>query len=448
MKMMTLKIGFINVLPFSWLELDPNTSQYTVAGGFESRMWQLASEYFNFTIEWKRRVDRQFGAQLENGSWSGMIAEIIDNQIDLAVGGLMTTSKRLDVVDFLYPHGRDKFTFVYPPISHSGSPINLLIRPFHHNVYIAILLCVILFWLFSLIEKNWLRSSRQQQNVKHNLLWINLHLLVRQPYQRMSSTSTSIRIACIFWTFSSLVLANFYLGTLCSILTLPEIDEVDTIDEFVDACISGRLIPMAIDNTSIVEFFRNSQDSKLLTIWSFIVLVSNSSVPLNLIVSAHRPYSSLIAPREAMLFQQKIKGEDKIFVPPDEQSTLFPSFVATPIRKGFQNKKLFENFISRLITTGLILRWQMLDSIKYKFKIDVNAKVSPETIDEYESEVINFIDFTLENLKSIFYLYLIMILISLFTFIIEIFKHFVIFKNSFSILFFNHPMRISHSSKK
>lgn len=253
--MIILKI-ILQVLPFSWLELDPNTSQYTVAGGFESRMWQLASEYLNFTIEWKRRVDRQFGAQLENGSWSGMIAEIIDNQIDLAVGGLMTTSKRLDVVDFLYPHGRDKFTFVYPPISHSGSPINLLIRPFHHNVYIAILLCVILFWLFSLIEKNWLRSSRQQQNVKHNLLWINLHLLVRQPYQRMSSTSTSIRIACIFWTFSSLVLANFYLGTLCSILTLPEIDEVDTIDEFVDACISGRLIPMAIDNTSIVEFFR------------------------------------------------------------------------------------------------------------------------------------------------------------------------------------------------
>lgn len=90
----------------------------------------------------------------------------------------------------------------------------------------------------------------------------------------------------------------------------------------------------------------------------------------------------------------------------------------------------------------------MLDSIKYKFKIDVNAKVSPETIDEYESEVINFIDFALENLKSIFYLYLIMILIPLLTFIIEIFKHFLIFKNSFSILFFNHPMRISHSSKK
>ncbi|OTF79063.1 hypothetical protein BLA29_013227, partial [Euroglyphus maynei] len=110
-----------------------------VIGGFETRMWHLASEYLNFTIEWSAQSDRRFGIELENKSWSGMIGRLIDNQIDIAVGGFIITKKRYDMVDFFHPYGQEKFTFAYPPIPDTGSNIDLLIQPFHCDVYIAIL---------------------------------------------------------------------------------------------------------------------------------------------------------------------------------------------------------------------------------------------------------------------------------------------------------------------
>ncbi|OTF75006.1 hypothetical protein BLA29_008658 [Euroglyphus maynei] len=114
-------------------------------------------------------------------------------------------------------------------------------------------------------------------------------------------------------------------------------------DELADACISGRLIPVVLNNTSIVEFFLNSKHNTLRSIWSYIILAPNATVPLSLLLSARLPYSTWIAPRKHLIFLQSKQGEDKIFIPPDtEESSLFTSYLATPVRKGFKNKRLFQ----------------------------------------------------------------------------------------------------------
>nr|XP_046915200.1 glutamate receptor 2-like isoform X2 [Dermatophagoides farinae] len=423
MENLTLKIGFINVLPYTWLKLNHSSTsgQYSVIGGIETQLWQLASEYYNFSIEWIIEPNSHFGAQYENGSWSGLIAAIMNNEIDLAVGGLMPTTKRLEVVDFLFPYDHDQYTFANQPLPETGSHMDLLIRPFHYKVFICILFTVILFWLFNWIEKKLQQQQYSETNNHHNLLWINFCLLVRQPYHWMSSTGSAIRIALIIWAFSSIILVNFYLYTLCSMLALPLIDKIDTINKFIDACNTGYLIPMAISNTSVEEFFLNSQVDTVRNLWSsHLMLLPNYSLPFTLLLSSsNRPYYALIAARKNLLFLQSVKGKDKIYLPPyTEKSSLFPSLLATPVQKGFHYKRPFERFVSRLITTGIMTHWEMLDSIKLRFYLkrgkggkfqtffdntSMSQQDDEENVDdnnEHRIDDINFIDFTIQHLQN------------------------------------------------
>ena len=51
-----------------------------------------AEEGFNYTIHVVR--DRKYGAEVENGDWSGMVGELLNKEADLAVAPLTITYVR------------------------------------------------------------------------------------------------------------------------------------------------------------------------------------------------------------------------------------------------------------------------------------------------------------------------------------------------------------------
>ncbi len=54
----------------------------------------------NFTVEWKHPEDGSYGSQNENGTWSGIIGELVDGVGDVSTGGLLFTSNRKRAIDF------------------------------------------------------------------------------------------------------------------------------------------------------------------------------------------------------------------------------------------------------------------------------------------------------------------------------------------------------------
>nr|BAC06342.1 DjGluR1 [Dugesia japonica] len=62
------------------------------------------SEFMNFNYTFYEQIDGQYGAVLDNGTFSGLIGEMANKNFDMAVGAITITSERERVVDFSIPY--------------------------------------------------------------------------------------------------------------------------------------------------------------------------------------------------------------------------------------------------------------------------------------------------------------------------------------------------------
>ncbi|XP_011313618.1 uncharacterized protein, partial [Fopius arisanus] len=83
---------------------------------------------FTFTPSW--------GYKSPNGTWDGIVAGLIRDEIDLGGTGMFITEHRIGVISYinLYTPSRVRFVFRRPPLSYVS---NLFVLPFARNVWIA-----------------------------------------------------------------------------------------------------------------------------------------------------------------------------------------------------------------------------------------------------------------------------------------------------------------------
>lgn len=62
------------------------------------------AEQMNFNYSFHEQLDGQYGAVLDNGSFTGLIGEVGNKNFDMAVGAITITSERERVVDFSIPY--------------------------------------------------------------------------------------------------------------------------------------------------------------------------------------------------------------------------------------------------------------------------------------------------------------------------------------------------------
>ena len=91
----------------------------------------------NFTYTLRLPPDGQYGGKLPNGSWSGMVNELIQNRSDMIVVDLTITQERSQVISYVKTLFNTKYRLI---IDTPGDSINLLtyITPFHYWVWAAI----------------------------------------------------------------------------------------------------------------------------------------------------------------------------------------------------------------------------------------------------------------------------------------------------------------------
>lgn len=164
------------------------------------------------------------------------------------------------MVNYLHPHWDDRFSFATTPIK-SEHYIEQFLHPFSFNVWLALLLSFIMFYLFDrLMSMTITRRNRYHCHHKH-CVWIALRLLFRQPYQwkigkKKVATFQSQRIIIGIWLLITVVLTSIYSGCIQSELTVPESNAIDSIDKLVDACESKRITLISTEKD--FSFFRVS----------------------------------------------------------------------------------------------------------------------------------------------------------------------------------------------
>nr|XP_027231011.1 uncharacterized protein LOC113822671 [Penaeus vannamei] len=109
--------------------------------GIYGELWDALRDILNFTQRCTRPPDGGWGA-LRNGSWTGMIGELVKGEADVAVAPLDKTYIRSLVVDYPHPLSLEGYVIVIKRPQGSSSTWNSYLREFQPSSWLV--LCAVL----------------------------------------------------------------------------------------------------------------------------------------------------------------------------------------------------------------------------------------------------------------------------------------------------------------
>ncbi|XP_055844793.1 glutamate receptor ionotropic, kainate 3 [Episyrphus balteatus] len=105
------RIGTAESLPWSYYKTDDKTGELLfdengkpVWEGYCIDFIEILSKYMNFEYELVPPRSGLFGNRLPNGSWDGVVGDLVTGDTDFAVAALKMTSEREEVIDYIAPY--------------------------------------------------------------------------------------------------------------------------------------------------------------------------------------------------------------------------------------------------------------------------------------------------------------------------------------------------------
>ncbi|XP_052067296.1 glutamate receptor ionotropic, kainate glr-3-like [Mytilus californianus] len=165
--------------------------------------------------------DGAFGAELPNGTWTGMVGMIQNEQADLVVSSLTINPEREKVIDFTYPFLFDHVTVVYA--KPRERKWRTLIKPFETNVIVMIgVSLIVMSFVYCLEERRnplyQTVSKRQSPSLYHSFLYMYGALLSQGGEPLPASLAGRTLVSC-WWIFCIVSIA-VYSGNLTASLTI------------------------------------------------------------------------------------------------------------------------------------------------------------------------------------------------------------------------------------
>ncbi|KAM3824017.1 putative glutamate receptor [Vipera latastei] len=229
--------------------------------GYCMDLLQKLSEMVHFKYKVGIVKDGRYGNLSSNGSWSGMIGEVVRKEADLAVAPLTITSVREDVVDFTQPflHTGIGILLEKEAALEEASFFHFL-TPFTKETWAGILLAYLLSSLCLFLAGR-MSPSEWNENEENkftflNSLWFGAGALTLQgtvPQPR----SLSIRvISTVWWLFGIVVLVAYIAGF--SYVLESETDHL-SIQSFEDLVKQRQLEFGTMEGSSTLQYFKNSK---------------------------------------------------------------------------------------------------------------------------------------------------------------------------------------------
>ncbi|XP_075677015.1 uncharacterized protein LOC113789023 isoform X2 [Dermatophagoides pteronyssinus] len=312
----TLRIGINNDPPYTIM--DNNR-----LAGIDLTMIKLISMQFNFTINLVD-CDGIFGSKLTNNTWTGMIGKLINNEIDIGIGGIMMTYERFNSLNFLYPYTFDQLTFatIFPKtelkiyFGYDDDDDSLIIMT---N-----------------------RTGKKINYHRANIVWVAISLLLSQPYQQLIHMKKLEKFCIIIWIMTSIVIHILYGVSLFATLTIPTTIAIDSVEKLMKNCQQNKIIVIAQQHTSIGGIFLETFP----TLYDCMEYSDDDEQALNrlIIQMNHEPNSiqyAVISYRKTIEYHQNVIG--RFYIPPDnQQSSILMTWISFPVRNDFQYIKYFD----------------------------------------------------------------------------------------------------------
>ncbi|KAF0290238.1 Glutamate receptor [Amphibalanus amphitrite] len=239
-----LRVVAINSSSYISVEQRPDGS--LAYGGSLFQLWQVVAKELGLSYEMVAPLTDGFGSQDGNGTWTGVIGDLVRGHADLALQRLTATPQRAAVVDFLddvpidfwspkYFVRRD--TAVTPPLS--PMMFASLLRPLGADVWWTLAAALLALSLVLRLSLRFNSARAEDGRLVRDMGWGSclfamVMTIVGQGWNR-TPQSLAGRTVTIFGWFLGILICNNYTANLMSFLAVPRVSRpISSIREFVE----------------------------------------------------------------------------------------------------------------------------------------------------------------------------------------------------------------------
>uniref|UniRef100_A0A8C2EDH9 Glutamate receptor n=1 Tax=Cyprinus carpio TaxID=7962 RepID=A0A8C2EDH9_CYPCA len=216
--------------------------------GFCVDMLREMADILKFSFRIKLVDDGLYGAPEPNGSWTGMVGELINRKADLAVAGFTITSEREKVIDFSKPFMNLGISILYRVHIGRKPGYFSFLDPFSPAVWLFMLLAYlavscVLFLAARLSPYEWYnpfpcwrdrRDLLENQYTLGNSLWFPIGGFMQQGSEIMPRALSTRCVSGVWWAFTLIIISS-YTANLAAFLTVQRMEvPIESADDLAD----------------------------------------------------------------------------------------------------------------------------------------------------------------------------------------------------------------------
>nr|KAF6465339.1 glutamate ionotropic receptor kainate type subunit 4 [Rousettus aegyptiacus] len=249
--------------------------------GFCVDMLKELAEILRFNYKIHLVGDGVYGVPEANGTWTGMVGELISRKADLAVAGLTITAEREKVIDFSKPFMTLGISILYRVHMGRKPGYFSFLDPFSPGVWLFMLLAYlavscILFLVARLTPYEWYSPHPCAQGRCNllvnqyslgNSLWFPVGGFMQQGSTIAPRALSTRCVSGVWWAFTLIIISS-YTANLAAFLTVQRMDvPIESVDDLAD---QTAIEYGTIHGGSSMTFFQNSRYQTYQRMWNYM----------------------------------------------------------------------------------------------------------------------------------------------------------------------------------
>ncbi|XP_036210244.1 glutamate receptor ionotropic, kainate 4 isoform X1 [Myotis myotis] len=249
--------------------------------GFCVDMLKELAEILRFNYRIRLVGDGVYGVPEANGTWTGMVGELITRKADLAVAGLTITAEREKVIDFSKPFMTLGISILYRVHMGRKPGYFSFLDPFSPGVWLFMLLAYlavscILFLVARLTPYEWYSPHAcargrcgllVNQYSLGNSLWFPVGGFMQQGSTIAPRALSTRCVSGVWWAFTLIIISS-YTANLAAFLTVQRMDvPIESVDDLAD---QTTIEYGTIHGGSSMTFFQNSRYQTYQRMWNYM----------------------------------------------------------------------------------------------------------------------------------------------------------------------------------
>ncbi|XP_059369690.1 glutamate receptor ionotropic, kainate 4 [Carassius carassius] len=249
--------------------------------GFCVDMLKELADILKFKYRIRLVGDGVYGVSGANGTWTGMVGELISRKADLAVAALTITAEREKVIDFSKPFMTLGISIMYRVHIGRRPGYFSFLDPFSPGVWLFMLLAYlavscVLFLVARLTPYEWYNphpclkgrcSLLINQYSLGNSFWFPVGGFMQQGSTIAPRALSTRCVSGVWWAFTLIIISS-YTANLAAFLTVQRMEvPIESVDDLAD---QTAIQYGTMHGGSTMTFFQNSRYQTYQRMWNFM----------------------------------------------------------------------------------------------------------------------------------------------------------------------------------